>query len=95
MPGSVPKAVREARAGELIALGREMEREYIARFVGRTEQVLFEQLCEGGAEGYTREYVRVVAAGAPGALENVRITEACGDFARGEIIREENGAAIR
>ena len=95
MPGSVPKAVREARAGELIALGREMEREYIARFVGRTEQALFEQPCEGGAEGYTREYVRVVAAGAPGALENVRITEACGDFARGEIIREENGAAIR
>lgn len=95
MPGSVPKAVREARAGELIEIGREMEREYIARFAGRTEQVLFEQPCEGGAEGYTREYVRVVAPGAPGALQNVRIAETFDDFARGEIIREENGEAIR
>lgn len=95
MPGSVPKAVREARAGELIEIGREMEREYIARFAGRTEQVLFEQPCGGGAEGYTREYVRVVAPGAPGALQNVRIAETFDDFARGEIIREENGEAIR
>ena len=95
MPGSVPKALREARAAELIALGREMERAYIARFVGRTEQVLFEQPCEGGAEGYTREYVRVVAEGAPGALENVTLFENCGDFARGKIFREENPASIR
>lgn len=95
MPGSVPKALREARAGELIEIGREMEREYIARFAGRTEQVLFEQPCEGGAEGYTREYVRVTAPGAPGALQNVRIAETFADFARGEIIREENGEAIR
>ena len=95
MPGSVPKALRDARAAELIALGREMERAYIARFVGRTEQALFEQPCEGGAEGYTREYVRVVAEGAPGALENVTLFENCGDFARGKIFREENPASIR
>ena len=95
MPGSVPKALREKRAAELIALGREMERAYIARFIGRTEEVLFEQPCEGGAEGYTREYVRVVADGAPGALENTVLLENCGDFARGKIFREENGASIR
>lgn len=95
MPGSVPKAVREARALKLIAIGRETEEAYIRRFAGRTVQVLFEQPCEGGMEGYTPEYVRVVADGAPGALETVRIEETCADMAKGKIVREEKTPAAR
>lgn len=43
MPGSVPKALREARARRLIALGRELERAALQARIGKTEEVLFEE----------------------------------------------------
>ena len=41
MPGSVPRRLREERARELIALGRDLEQAALAARVGQAEEVLF------------------------------------------------------
>ena len=95
MPGAVPVPVREERAARLLALGRELEGEYVRRQVGNVREVLFEEHSQGGCEGYTGEYVRVRADGRPGELARVRITAAHGAKAEGTVLRDENGAGLR
>lgn len=86
MPCQVPKAVREARAAELIALGDRLETAYLETWRGHDCEVLFEELCPGGAQGYTPEYVRVVADGAPGEIQTVRIAEVRQGHALGRVV---------
>ncbi len=82
LPGVVPKAVRERRAGELIALGQTMQQASMRRLVGTTQPVLFEE--DDG--GYTPAYVYVRAAnGKIGTIQSVRITAISGDEAQGTI----------
>lgn len=85
MPSQVPKAVREARAVQLIDIGRETERAYIESWLGKTCEVLFEEAVFGGAVGYTREYIRIIADGEPGMIAAVQA----------EGIIEGNEAALR
>ncbi len=75
MPGSVPRHIREERARELITLGREMERAALLGRVGKTEEVLIEELDEqGNGVGYTGGYLRVhVQGGEPGTIARVCI----------------------
>ena len=75
MPGSVPRHIREERARELIALGREMERAALLGRVGKTEEVLIEELDEQErGTGYTGGYLRVhVQGGEPGTIARVCI----------------------
>lgn len=85
MPGQVPEAVKKARAAELIALGGELERVFVQSLIGTRQRVLFEERGEGGlCEGYTENYVRVAAPGAPGETREVIIRSAEGTTARGE-----------
>lgn len=81
MPGHLPRAVREARAAELIALGDRLEADYARSLTGREAAVLV----EAGSEGYTETYVRtrVLAPCEEGALVRVRITGAEGPLALG------------
>ena len=84
MDGHLPKAVREARAAELIALGDRLEETFVAGMAGREAGVLV----ESDGTGYTENYVRVRMAGAAeaypeGALVRVRITGADGTLALG------------
>ncbi len=82
LPDAVPKAVRERRAGELIALGQRMQQAYMQRLVGTVQSVLFEEH-DGG---YTPEYVYVRAHGGHiGTIQPVRITAIAGDEALGTI----------
>lgn len=74
MEGKVPKAVREERARELIALGDKLARAYVGSWMGKPCEVLFEEVAPGGAVGYSREYIRVRANGAPGDIRTVRAT---------------------
>lgn len=58
----VPENIKEIRSRELIALGKEMEIEYLRGFVGKEELVLFEEESKdkkGWYEGYTDHYIRV------------------------------------
>ncbi len=58
--GAVPVPVREERARRLIAVGHELEGEYLKTFLGREVEVMVE---EDGI-GYSGEYIRVRVDGA-------------------------------
>ena len=75
MEGSVPRHIREERARELIALGHEMEKAALEARVGKSEDVLIEELDgEGNGIGYTGGYLRVhVPGGKPGTIAKVKI----------------------
>lgn len=61
MPDQLTNAEKSARAQELIALGKKLERAFIARFIGRRERVLIEtEEADGFMSGYTDSYVRVL-----------------------------------
>lgn len=76
MPGQLPKAVKEDRVLQLIALGDRLADAYRRKFVGKVEEVLFEQEDEQGAAGYTPQYMEVYAQGAKSSqLASVRLEE--------------------
>lgn len=84
MPGQLENAVKSARAQELIALGRRLERRFLEGFLEREVRVLVEtEHREGLMGGFTDSYVRVLTgSGAPGELINVKIKS---------ITEDENG----
>lgn len=83
---AVPMALRRDRASRLIALAQEMEAAYVRSQVGQVRHVLFEE----DGDGLTGEYVRVNASqGVAGEICPVRITDANGTLALGQIIKEE------
>lgn len=85
LPGQVPEAVKHARAAELIALGGRLSQAYERAALGSVREVLLEEETGTGmCEGYTREYLRVRAPGAPGDIASVRLTELDGDCIIGE-----------
>lgn len=93
MPDSVPRHIREERARELIALGRELEKKALEARIGREEDVLVEEIDgQGNGAGYTGGYMRVcVRGGKPGEIARVRITGTDGEELKGEIIENEKG----
>lgn len=80
----LPAEVKKERTARLIEEGAKAEEEYLLRFVGREETVLFEE--DGG---YTGNYIRVYAAGArEGSLCRVRLIKRERDGLSAEIIEE-------
>ncbi|MBN1875739.1 MAG: MiaB/RimO family radical SAM methylthiotransferase [Anaerolineae bacterium] len=63
LPGSVPHPVRNARASQMRALGKQLAAEYRAQFVGQVLPVLWERRCSdtGTWQGLTDTYVAVMA----------------------------------
>lgn len=60
MPGDVPGPEKKRRAAEIAALAHEMQQEYLARFIGKEQEVLLEERDAGGKMlGYTTRYQRV------------------------------------
>jgi len=91
MPNQVPKAVKAARAGELIKLGAQLEREYLSGFAGTVQRVLPEDRGEDGLmQGYTDTYVQVGIRGAKesmaGSIVEARIIETGDARLVGELI---------
>lgn len=87
MAGSVPRHVREERARQLIAVGKALEHAALEGRVGRTDEVLVEEIdAQGRGTGYTGGYMRVHVQGAqPGEIVRVRITGIENDELSGEI----------
>ena len=87
MEGSVPRHVREERARYLIAVGRVLERAALEGRIGKTEDVLIEEIdAQGRGTGYTGGYMRVHVQGAqPGEIVRVWITGIENDELSGEI----------
>ncbi|MDY3763283.1 MAG: tRNA (N(6)-L-threonylcarbamoyladenosine(37)-C(2))-methylthiotransferase MtaB [Candidatus Ventricola sp.] len=87
MAGSVPRHIREERARQLIAVGKELERAALEGRIGRTDEVLVEEIdAQGRGTGYTGGYMRVHVQGAqPGEIVRVWITGIENDELSGEI----------
>ena len=60
MQGQLSNAEKSRRAGALIAVSKELEKEYISRYVGRIETVLVEENANGVSTGCTDTYVKTV-----------------------------------
>jgi threonylcarbamoyladenosine tRNA methylthiotransferase MtaB len=77
MEAQIPEEIKAARSARLLALAEQMSQEFRDYYLGRTEEVLFEEpLAYEGKQlyvGYTREYVRV-AAESEMPLDNVMKT---------------------
>lgn len=87
MAGSVPRHIREERARQLIAVGKELERAALEGHIGKTDEVLVEEIdAQGRGTGYTGGYMRVHVQGAqPGEIVRVWITGIENDELSGEI----------
>ena len=81
MEGHLVRSVKERRASELIAIGKEMEETFVESLIG-TEQTV---LIEDDGTGYTGNYVRVGCSVPEGELVRVRITGRDHTLAIGEV----------
>ena len=79
MEGHLPRALKEARTRELIALGERLEERFIDRLLGSTVEIIMED----DGTGYTGNYVRVRCEGACGETVHVRLTAREGTTAIG------------
>lgn len=74
MGNQVPEEIKTKRSAELIALSERMSNEFRSYYLGREEEVLFEEPAEINGKtmyvGYTKEYVKV-ATESDESLENV------------------------
>lgn len=63
MDNQVDETIKTERSDELLKLNEKLRTEYISKFIGKTEEVLFEEQIEIDSTayfvGYTKEYVRV------------------------------------
>lgn len=82
----VDMSVREERAARAAAVAERMHRSYLARCVGKTFPVLFEQDRGEGSVGHAPNYmpVTVDVKELHNTVQNVRITAVDGDGLRGE-----------
>jgi len=91
--GQVPASVKEERSRRLIELGHDLELRFMKRFIGRTEDVLFEDESPdypGSLEGYTDHYLKVAApgsAGIEGEILPVRIEGISGETLIGRLVQ--------
>ncbi len=83
MEGSVPKSAREERARQMIKLGHGMALDFHRRMIGRTREVLFEQMEGDAAVGYTRQYVPCRVQGGELGVKTVEIIAATADEVSG------------
>jgi len=75
LPGSIPAAVRKARAAALAAIGREQRLRFARSFIGRPVTCLVERIeADGAACGWSSAYLPCRIAGATPALLGEPIT---------------------
>lgn len=79
MPGQLPKAVKDARAKELIALGKRLTEQFLASQTGSIVEVLVES--DGG--GYSGNYIRVQTDAPEGEIVRIRLDGFRGEKAFG------------
>ncbi|KZL93884.1 tRNA (N(6)-L-threonylcarbamoyladenosine(37)-C(2))-methylthiotransferase MtaB [Clostridium magnum] len=93
MKNQVDGRVKDERSSKLIELDKELEREFMSRFIGEDMPVLYEQKhngLEGVYEGYTSNYIKVVASSNKSIDEqivNTKLIEIKGEQIKGDIIQ--------
>lgn len=88
LPGQLPGAVKEARARRAGAIAARLEGEYLARRIGETVPVLFEEEKDGLWRGHAPNYTAVYAPGAAlhNVVRDVRLTRLHADGLMGDIL---------
>ena len=90
MPEQLPKAVKDARAREMIGLGETLGQAYRRGLLGSAQEVLFEEEKDGVAGGYTPQYVQVqVPGGQKGSLARVHLQALKGEGFLGGLTANE------
>jgi threonylcarbamoyladenosine tRNA methylthiotransferase MtaB len=79
LTGQLPKSVKEARAKELITLGKELTQAYLAAQIGSVVEVL----AENDGAGYSGNYIRVKTTAPEGEIVRIRIDGFEGETAFG------------
>ena len=87
MPGQHPNLVKEARSAAAAQVAAELETEYYEAMMGKTYEVLFEQVEHGLFTGHAPNYVKVYAQGEDlqNIVKQVKITGLFRDGVLGEI----------
>ncbi|MEA5047944.1 MAG: tRNA (N(6)-L-threonylcarbamoyladenosine(37)-C(2))-methylthiotransferase MtaB [Eubacteriales bacterium] len=84
LPDHLPKAVKEARAQELIALGKRLTGQFLRSQIGSIVDVLV----ENDKAGYSGNYIRVYADAPEGEIVRIRLEGLNGETACGTRIEE-------
>ena len=69
LPNHLPKAIKEARARELIALGKCLTHAYLSSQIGSVVEVL----AESDGAGYSGNYIRIKTDAPEGEIVRIRI----------------------
>ena len=69
LPAHLPKAIKEARAKELIALGKVLTKQYLTSQIGSIVEVL----AESDGTGYSGNYIRVLTHAPEGEIVRIRL----------------------
>ena len=89
MPDQIDEQVKAARSEKLIALGHDMSKEFRKFYIGKNEEVLFEEKTVIGDKeyfvGYTKEYVKVAKETAEN-LENQIVSDRISGMLTDEIL---------
>ncbi len=78
----LPKTIKQKRTNELIKIGKNSEQAYMLRFLGKKEEILFEEEdkdLKGNYTGYSRRYIRASAPAKENEIKKVLITGIKGD----------------
>ena len=79
LPSHLPKSIKDARAKELIHLGKELTHAYLNEQIGSVVEVL----AESDGAGYSGNYIRVKTAAQEGEIVRIRIEGFEGETAFG------------
>ena len=89
MPDQIDEQIKAARSEKLIALGHDMSKEFRKFYIGKNEEVLFEEKAVIGDKeyfvGYTKEYVKVAKKTAEN-LENQIVSSRISGMLTDEIL---------
>lgn len=89
MPDQIDEQIKAARSEKLIALGHDMSKEFRKFYIGKNEEVLFEEKAVIGDKeyfvGYTKEYVKV-AKETDENLENQMVSDRISGMLTDEIL---------
>ena len=63
MAGHIDGNIKKERARRLLLVSHELEKEYANKFIGKTLEVLFEEIKDGVSIGHTSNYLKVKVKG--------------------------------
>lgn len=88
LPGHLENAVKKERSRTLIAVSRELEKQYNTSFVGQKVEVLIEEVKEGKSIGHTSNYLKAKISEKLQAntFYTVEITEAYQEYVNGHVL---------